>query len=263
VLRNLFTKTLWDNRRGLLSWMIGTALVAMMYAAFYPQLAKGAMADAVAAFPDSLKQAFRLDDLSSAAGYLGSSTFGILLPLLALAYGTATGARAIAGDEEAGYLDLLLAHPVSRTRLLLQRFAALAAGSTAIAALVFLAMVAIRSAAQLDTISISEFAAQCLALALLAITFGALAFLVGAIVGRRSLVLGVTAALGVLAYAANGFANQLGIAWAQKLSPFHYYIGAEPLKNGIDWTGTLTLAAVTAVLVAAATWAFTRRDLNA
>ncbi|WP_369412185.1 ABC transporter permease subunit [Nocardia sputi] len=46
------------------------------------------------------------------------STAG-LLPLLAMFFGVTFGARAIAGDEESGYLDLLLAYPVSRTGLAL------------------------------------------------------------------------------------------------------------------------------------------------
>jgi hypothetical protein len=40
-------------------------------------------------------------------------------------YGAGTGARMISADEDTGDLDLLLAHPISRTRLLLHRYAAL------------------------------------------------------------------------------------------------------------------------------------------
>lgn len=92
-----------------------------------------------------------MEDIASAAGYLGSSVFGIIVPLLAVIYGIATGTRAITGDEEAGYLDLLLAHPVSRTRLLLHRCAALAIGACILASLAMLAMLAVRPGAQLDT----------------------------------------------------------------------------------------------------------------
>jgi ABC-2 type transport system permease protein len=64
---------------------------------------------------------------NSPTGYLQGTLFALLGPLLAVMMAVAAGARAIAGDEEAGTLELLLAHPVSRTRLLLERFGALAA----------------------------------------------------------------------------------------------------------------------------------------
>ncbi|GLY42741.1 hypothetical protein Amsp01_087640 [Amycolatopsis sp. NBRC 101858] len=169
MLRSVFTKTLRDHRRTLPVWAVATAAVAAMYASFYPQVSGGAMRDMVANFPQALREAFHLDDLSSAAGYLQSTTFGLLVPLLIVGYGITTGTRAIAGDEEAGHLDVLVTHPVSRTRLLLHRFAALAVGCAGIGAVVFLAMLVIRGAAQLDTVAIGGFAAQSLSAALLGV----------------------------------------------------------------------------------------------
>jgi ABC-2 family transporter protein len=72
-----------------------------------------------------LYQALGYDN--SPAGYLQGTLFALLGPLL-LVMAVAAGARAIVGDEEeAGTLELLLAHPVSRTRLLTERFGVLAA----------------------------------------------------------------------------------------------------------------------------------------
>ncbi|MEU8659759.1 ABC transporter permease subunit [Actinoplanes philippinensis] len=259
---DVFTKTLTDDRRSLIGWAVGATLAGIMYASFYPQLADGQMAEAVANYPQAMREAFRLDDLTSAAGYLGSSVFGLILPLIAMFYGAATGARAIAADEETGRLDLLLAHPVSRTRFLLHRFAALATGASVIATTVLLGMLAIRSGAQLTGISVIQFAAQCLQLALLAIAFGGLAIGIGAATGRRALVLTVTAVIGVLAYALHAFAGRLGIGGARYLSPFHYYIGGEPLRHGMQWADATVLLTVAVLLVAGGALLFNRRDLN-
>ena len=259
---DMFTKTLTDDRRSLTGWAVGATLAGVMYASFYAQLANGQMAEAVANYPEAMREAFRLEDLTSAAGYLGSSVFGLILPLIAMFYGAATGARAIAADEETGRLDLLLAHPISRTRFLLHRFAALAAGAFTIAAAILLGMLAIRSGAQLTSISVTQFAAQCLQLALLAIAFGGLAIGIGAATGRRALVFTVTAVIGVLAYALHAFAGQLGINGAKYLSPFHYYIGGEPLRHGMQWADAAVLLAAAVLLVAAGALWFNRRDLN-
>lgn len=259
---DVLTKTLWDSRRSLAGFAAGTALVGTMYAGFYPQVSDGAMGQAVEGFSPALREALNMEDIASAAGYLGSSVFGIVVPLIAVIYGIATGTRAIAGDEEAGYLDLLLAHPVGRTRLLLHRFGALTIGALALAGMVLLAMLAVRGSAKLDTISVGQFAAQCLALALLATLFGTIAITIGAATGSRAAALAGSAVVGVLAYAGNTFASQIGADVARYASPFHYYIGNEPLRNGFQWADLGILAATIAVLVFVATTAFNRRDLT-
>ncbi|WP_435148843.1 ABC transporter permease subunit [Micromonospora aurantiaca (nom. illeg.)] len=259
---DLLTKTLWDGRRGLAGFTTGTALLGAMYAGFYPQVADGAMGQTVQGMSPALRQALRMEDLSSAAGYLGSSVFGIIVPLVAIIFGIATGTRAIAGDEEAGYLDLLLAHPVSRTRLLLHRFAALSAGAVLIAVVVLLAMLAVRPGAQLDSITVGQFTAQCLALALLIIVFGTIAITTGAATGSRPTALAATAGIAVLTYAASTLAGQIGADILRYASPFHYYIGGEPLRNGFQWADLTILTTTTAVLLTIAVAAFNRRDLT-
>ncbi|MFI5808542.1 ABC transporter permease subunit [Streptomyces sp. NPDC051561] len=251
----VYTKHLSDSRRSLLGWALATAVIGMGYASTYPS-----QKDNTASLPEALREAMHVD--ASAAGYLNASVFGLILPLLAVVYGIATGSRAIAGDEESGQLDLLLAHPLTRTRLVLQRFAALATGAFAISVLVWLALLAVRDSAQLTSVSPLEFLAQCLNLALLAITFGALALGIGAAVGRRAVVLAACAGIGVLTYAAHTFAGQLDADWLARLSPFHYYLGGEPLRNGIQWADAGVLAAVTACLLAAGLLRFNRRDLG-
>ncbi len=139
--------------------------------------------------------------------------FGLMLPLLAMIHGIATGSRAIAGEEESGQLDLLLAHPVTRTALALQPFGALATG-------------------------------------------------LGAVCGRRVVVLAATVVIGVLAYAAHTFAAQIGAGWLAYLSPFHYYIDGEPLTYGFQWGDAAVLGVAAVAFVALGAIRFGRRDLN-
>ena len=230
----------------------------MAYAGFYPQVT----ADAADSVPKAMR-GFGFDDMSSAAGYLQGAVFGLLIPLLVTFYGAATGARMISADEDSGYLDLLLAHPIGRTRLLLHRFAALAAGAVLTAAVVLGAVLAVRTSADLGAVSVEGFVAQAVNLALLAVLFGALATGIGAAsTAGRAAVFGITAGTGVLTYAIHGFAPQIGAGWLRYLTPFHYYIDGEPLKNGFQFADAGVLAAATAVLIAAGTWRFGRRDLG-
>lgn len=262
MLPDIYTRTLIDNRRLLMAWAVGTTAVGSMYAAFYPQVSGGGMAEAVRNYPEAMREALRMNDVNSAAGYLGSTVFGLLLPLLVMAFGVTFGARAVAGDEETGYLDLLLAHPVGRVRLAVQRFAGLVTGAVAISALVLLGMLALRSTAELESIGIAQFAAQCAHLALLGITFGALGIGLGAALGKRGQALAIAVGIGVLTYVVGNLAGVIGIDWLKYLSPFHYYIGGEPLRHGMQWADAGILVAVSAVLATAGFVRFSRRDLR-
>ncbi|MFI5484761.1 ABC transporter permease subunit [Micromonospora echinaurantiaca] len=262
LLRDPFTKALHDARRSLLGWTVAIVAVGAMYASFWPTVQTPEMKEALAAYPEGVLEAFNYSDLTTAAGYLGSAVYGLLVPLLVAVFAIAAGTRAVAGDEEAGTLDLVLAHPVSRTRLALLRFAAVAAGIVAVAVLLGLAMIALSGPAQFDGIGAGGFAAMTVHLTLFGLTFAALAFAVGAATGRRAAALGTGAAVAVLGYLANSVFPQVeGLAWAREVSPFHWYLGGSPLVDGVQPAGALLLLGTTVLLVAAGTAAFTRRDL--
>ena len=46
------------------------------------------------------------------------------------------------------------------------------------------------------------------------------------------------------------------------MSPWDWYLGGEPLRNGLQVGDSLLLLGLTAVLVAAGTWAFGHRDVS-
>ncbi|MFE0805015.1 ABC transporter permease subunit [Streptomyces sp. NPDC058812] len=251
----VYRKSLSDSRRSLLGWVIGSAFIGLAYASAYPSQKNN-----LGNIPDSLRDSMNVDN--SAAGYLNAAEFGLVLPLLLLIYAIAAGHRATAGDEETGQLDLLLAHPITRTKFMLQRFANLVTGAFVISFVVWLALLAVRSSAELTSISPVQFLAQCLALALLAGTFGALALALGAAFGRRSVVLAGAAGVAVVTYAFHTMAEPIGAEWLAYLSPFHYYIGGQPLRHGFQWADYGVLVLLTAVCLAVGLARFDRRDIN-
>lgn len=260
---NVFWKFLGDNRRSLTGWTLAIAAVAAMYASFWPTVGGNEdMVKAMQAYPEAIKQAFHMEDMTTPASYLGSSVFGLLIPMLVAIFAIAYGVKAIAGDEEAGTLDLTLAHPVRRVTLALQRVGAIALGLTIVCAGVLLAMLTLRGPADLGQITVGDFAATCLQLALFGLVFASLAYAVGAATGRKSLALATGAAAAVVAYLADSFFVQIeSLKWAERLSPFEWYIGGEPLKHGVQWADSALLLAVSLALVAIGTWRFHRRDI--
>lgn len=263
MLRSIFTKALWDQRVGILGWAVAIALVGVVYAAFYPSMNSPEMAAAMDAFPPEFMAALGMTDITSPAGYLGSTTYGILGPVLSIIFGTTLGSRAIAGDEDAGRLEVLMAHPVERWSIVVQRAAAIVVALSVAGLALYLGMLAISGPAQLTDIGPANLAAATVQLVLLALVFAMLALAVGAVTGKPGLATASVALVAVATY----FANTLGpsteyLAWTQKISPFYYYSGGQPLANGLQVGDALILAGASIVLALIGIGGFARRDVG-
>ena len=262
LLRSVLGKTLWDQRRGIVIWSLGISAVGVLYAAFYPTINSPEMAAALEAYPKALLDAIGFTDVTTPAGYLGSTTYGLLCPILVIIFAGVFGARAIAGEEESGRLDLLLAHPVERWQVVLQRAGALLLALLAAGVVLFVVMIAAAGPAQFAEIGPNRLGAATAQLVLLGLLYGTLTLAVGAATGRRGLALGILALLGVAGYLANTLAPTLGaVAWTQHLSPFFYFNGGQPLVNGWQLDDGLVLLGVSVVLTGLAILGFRRRDV--
>lgn len=212
--------------------------------------------------PEYLSALMGTMDYGSAEGYLNSAFFTLIGSMLTVIYSLTIGVRAVAGIEESGMLDVVLAQPISRTRFVLERFAALAI-SIGFFGLVAWATVSIASRiAQMD-IPLANIAAACTGLALLGLVIGSIALAAGAITGRVNLALGIAVGLALAGFLANNLEPMLDwLNVPQKFSPFYYYLGGDPLRNGFDLGGLAVLAAASLVLCVIAVWGFNRRDIS-
>jgi ABC-2 type transport system permease protein len=267
MLRNIFLKTLRDTRRALVWWSLGLVGMAALMIAVYPTVRDNPdLNKMVKDYPEALKVfiAFGGDlDYVSGAGYLGSELFSFMVPLLLLVAAIGAGARAIAGEEERGTLDLLLANPISRRRLVLDKLAALAIEVAILALVLWLSLLVGVEIVGMN-VSASHLASATASAALLAFAFGAIALLVGAATGRRAVAIGVTAACAVAAYLVNSLAVLVDfLEPIRKASPFYHYVASDPLRHGLGIGNAgflIVLALVAAILTALA---FDRRDLAA
>jgi ABC-2 type transport system permease protein len=262
MLGNSFTKWLWDNRRSSVVWGLAIAGVGGMYAAFWPTMSNPGMLEFLHGYPDELLEAINYTDISTAAGYLNATVYGLVVALLLVVYGVSAGTKAIAGDEEAGTLDLVLSHPLSRVELALQRFAAFLVSVAAISVALLAVLLLISGPAELEGITLASYLAMHLHLFLFGALFGAAAFAVGAATGRKGLAVGIGAGLAVFGFAANGVIPQIeGMEWIEDYSPFNWLNGGSPLQNGVQGGDALIMTGLVVVLVVVGVWAFTHRDV--
>lgn len=256
------TKSLTDSRRGFLGWGIGIAGATALYTASFALIKGDAYAEVIESFPPEILDAFGWNDITSPTGYLGSTVFGLVVPILMVIFAIGLAARYLAGDEEAGTLELTLTHPVSRTSIVLQRSVAMAVAGLAAAALVFVSVLVVSGPVGVD-IPIGNMAAASLQLGLLTIAFGAFTLAAGALIGRRAIAIGAASALAVFAYMADTvLAGIESMEWIENLSLFHYYDGATALTDGFNVGGSIVLVVVTAVFTGLAIYLFNNRDVG-
>lgn len=263
MLGSVWQKTLRDSRRALVGYAIGMLALVAMIAAIWPsfQGQQEELQRLLDSYPPALKAAFDIGAFDG-PGFLKGELFSLMLPLLLVIFAIGRGADVIAGEEERGSMDVLLAHPVTRRRVLLEKAAGVGIGLALLCALVFVALAIAVPLAGLGVPTLRLLAA-CVMLFLLASLFGALALALGALRPRRGAALGIAAAVAAGTYILQTVARLVEqVEGAKRLSPFHYYFSADPLVNGLDPAHALLLALLTAGLVALAAWSFERRDVG-
>lgn len=261
--RNVFVKSLRDQRRALLGWSIGIVLVVGLMVALWPSVRNMPnLEQLMANYPEAMRKLFNVQTISTGTGYLNAELFSLIVPVLFIVFGIGRGARLIAGEEEAGTLDVLLVTPVSRIRLLLHQAAALVVGTLVLGLVLFGATVALAAALTMG-VGVATIASSALAMALLGIEHGLLALAVGAVTGRRAVAVAAAASVAVLGYLLY-VAGQLVDAvrpW-RVISPFWQALHGGPL--GAGWqVSYLWLAVGALVFVSLSLPVFDHRDIAA
>lgn len=264
MLSNVFLKSLRDQRRSFTFWAIGVTGLTILTVLFYPAISKTTEFSEILAESEALAQIFSggFTDITSPDGYLNSQLFSLLVPILLLIFSINLGSGYIAGEEGRGTLDLLLSNPITRTRVLAQKLAAMVVATAALGVVLWLSIVIGALMVDMDIRALRVLEA-CVSGVLLGTAFGAVALALGAATGKRGIAIGVSGAVALVAYLINSMAPLVeGLEQAVKVSPFHYYIGADPLANGLDPVHVAVLVLVTTALSLFANYAFNRRDLG-
>ena len=263
MLRNVFLKSLRDQRRSLMFWGIGVAALSLATVLFYPSVKDVPEFSKLFEETEALARVFAggFTDLTSPEGYLNSQLYSLLVPILFLIFTIGQGSGAIAGEEEKGTLDIVLSNPTTRLQVLIQKFAAMAVATSVLAFVLWLSVVIGGAIVDMD-LSLWRTAQATFSGMLLGVLFGALALMLGSASGKRGLSTGIAGALALGTYFIYALVPLVdGLESAQKGFPFYYYIGADPLTNGLNLAHAAVLIGITAALLAAAIVTFERRDL--
>jgi ABC-2 type transport system permease protein len=257
MFRTILSKTLRDYRVPILGWGYGLAL--LMFAGL--AAATPALRDAYASIAQSLR--FLGDPVATQTpeGYATTRYLELFVPLILSVWAILAGARMLRGEEERGTLDVILATPQPRTRVILEKLLALVIALLLIALLIALGTIA--GEARTDTqVNVARALLTALNVSLLAFFFAAVALLISQFTTSRGAAAGLAGGLMILAVLLDGTGRTVSGAWVQYLSPFYYYNLNRPLIPSFNDApaAALLLLGLSLLFAATSVVLFARRD---
>ena len=258
-----FKYTLRRMRGQIIGWGIGLTLYGVLMVSLYDSIVGiEGFEELMASYPQEL-MAFFGDDMlaiTTPKGYIGLYYFSYMTIIVGI-FAVGACASLLVGDEEKGILDLVLAHPVSRTALFWGRLLGFAATTVVILLIGYLSWLIPSGSSGLD-LSWIELLRPFLPLFAELLLFGTLALLLSMLLPSGRLAGMITGGLLIANYLLIGLSNiNEDLKSFVEFTPLYYYQGGDAITE-LNWGWLAGLLAVSAAFAMLAWWRFQRRDIR-
>jgi ABC-2 type transport system permease protein len=261
---SVFLKTLRDYRIAIFGWGLGLGLLMFTVLSAVSSLVATPEARAsLVSLAGSFAWIAEPVKVDTAGGY-ATWKYGFTILVMAL-WPILAGSRMLRGEEEGGSLNVLLSLPRSRSRVALQKLAAMWAALLGMALLIGLLTYGAGRGVSAN-FGLDGALLFGLNLALISGVFGSLALFVSQFTQERRTASGITGGLLALFIVVDMIHRVIpGTDWLSRLSPVYYYNLSKPLipSYGTDPVALLVMAVLSVLLSGAAIWLFARRDVGA
>ena len=259
----VFRYTLRRFRGQILGWGIALALMAVLLVSMYDSFAgeQEQFAELLELYPAEIT-AF-IGDITSMATPEGwvSIEFFSYMPLILGIFGVLMGSGLLVSHEESGTLDLIMAHPVSRTALFMGRLLAFVTATVAILVITWLGFIVSMTWSSID-IGWGRMWLPLLSLLAELLLFGTISLFLSMLLPSRRLAATTAGLLLVASFFITGLAKlNEALESVAKLSPLNYYQTQEAFQ-GLNGTWLAGLLAAMVLFAALAWWRFQRRDIR-
>lgn len=262
---SLFRHELRIRRTAILGWGLGiglfTAYVIILFPQFQPTLENFNLGEipAYQIFGD-------FSQIASFAGFVSAEVF-TFAPILLAIYAVVNGTGTLAGEEDNGTLELLVAQPLRRWQLAITKFLALTVALVLIlaimAAISVASMATLEGKADTQGISLTDLGVAVMAILPITLLFATMSLFLGAYLPSRRIAATIAALVVVFSYFANNLASlSEPLEKLQFLYPFHYFDSQSLLTEGINSGDTLVLLGASAVFLALTLLSFQRRNIT-
>jgi ABC-2 type transport system permease protein len=257
-----FKHTLRRLRGQMIGWSIGLALYALMMVSLFDSIAGiEGFEEMIASYPPELMAFFGdMMGISTPKGYLDVYYFSYMALIIGI-YAVVVGASLLVGDEEKGILDLVMAHPVSRTALFWGRLLGFVVATVVILLVSWLSWVLPAGSTGMDLTWI-EFLRPFVPLFGQLLLWGTLALLLSMLLPSGRMTAMLSSGLLIANFLVGGLANiNEDLKAIVEFTPMYYYQGGGAIDS-IDWGPLAGLLAASLVFALLAWWRFGQRDIR-
>ncbi|MEL6308993.1 MAG: ABC transporter permease subunit [Chloroflexota bacterium] len=258
---NLFKHELFSRWTSILGWGLGLAAFASMYIAVYPEMA--AEMEGLAAM--TIYRAMGID-LASFAGFIASVVVQIM-PIILGVYVIMASTQTLAGEDDNGTLELVVAMPLQRWQIVAMKTAALS-----IVLLLIILIMGAGAAFTLtivsQTIEVDVTAGQLFVSLMgaypLMLAYFCMGLFLGTIVPSRRIAIAIMAVIYIMSYVLNSVALMIeAFDYLQVVSLFSYVnTTADVFTDGLAIGDIAVLLTVALVFFGLAIVAFERRNIT-
>lgn len=261
---NLLLRELRFRRNAIIGWGIGLCFLPIVYIGIYPEFA-----DQMAGFEDLMDLAIYQAMGISMGGFedFVASTITNLVPVIIAIYAVINGTGTLAGEEDNGRLELIVALPIPRWQIVTVK--AIAMG---IALFLILAIVAAGAALTMasiadqveTTVTAGDLFMRMLAAWPLVLAFGMISLFLGAFSSSRRAAATIATAVVLISYVGSNLTGMItSLESIQGLFPFYYYDAtAKGLIEGQDPINMAILLVISLIAFLLAIFFFQRRNLT-
>jgi ABC-2 type transport system permease protein len=261
---NLLIHELRVRRGAIIGWWLGLILFTLIYLPVYPSMQEQLQSFDIENI--AIYQAMGIGSMNTLEGY-ASSTIVQFIPILLGIYALISGTATLAGEEDSGTLELMVAMPLARWQIVTIKAIAMIIATLLIALMAALGAVGVFLAieGQIETTMTAMdlfwavMSGWPLALALMMISF-----FLGAYLPSRRIASVVATLVFIVSYFGNSVANL-----TEQLEPLRpiflfSYLNVSPqiFTEGVNWGDIAVLLGVSSVFFILALLSFQRRNIT-
>ncbi len=263
MLKNILSKTVYEKRWMIVAWSLGMIITAAITIALYPSFSQLGADEFVNSVPDSLKSLIgSVESFKSIPGYVAQQIYGPQIPIMTIVLAVVLYVGIGVGEEDRGVLQTLMAQPITRAQLYLQKLYAGAIILTVVSVAVGIGVLG-GVLALGENISLVRLFQATLMLSLLNIAYGIVAYAIGMGTGKKALAIGIASTYAFLSFFITSLAPSVKVLRPfEKLSAFYYYNNPAPVVSGLDWSNVLIIIGFIVVLSLAGLIGFLKRDID-
>jgi ABC-2 type transport system permease protein len=257
-----FKHTLRRLRGQIIGWSIGLALYGLLMASLFDSIAGiEGYEEMMASYPPELMAFFGdLMGIATPKGYFDIYYLNYM-PIIIGIFAAIVGAGLLVSDEEKGILDLVMAHPLSRTSLYWGRVLGFLVATVVILLVGWLSWLIPTAGTGFDLTWIELLRPFVPLFAVLAL-FGCLALLLSLLLPSVRVAAGASGGLLVANYLLVGLSNtNEDLKAVMEYSPLHYYQAGKAISD-LNFTWVAGLLAVALLFALLGWWRFQRRDIR-